>query len=168
MQHTFSERVDLSEVARETYFFAQNTNQNKRIEIRESIDDGHEIVGNRDQIRQILINIVINGMESMTEKLDSLPEEALLAVTLSLRKGERGSLISLRDEGMGMSPEAIERCLNPFFTTKRTGTGLGLTLSKQFAQDNNGELTITSQVGVYTEVQIEFRRDEHETENSDR
>lgn len=163
-----SERVDLSEVARETYFFAQNTNQNKRIEIRESIDDGHEIVGNRDQIRQILINIVINGMESMTEKLDSLPEDALLTLTLSLRKGERGSLISIRDEGMGMSPEAIERCLNPFFTTKRTGTGLGLTLSKQFAQDNNGELTITSQVGVYTEVQIEFRRDEHETENSDR
>ncbi|MBE6970650.1 MAG: transporter substrate-binding domain-containing protein [Ruminococcaceae bacterium] len=162
------ELVDLSEVAREIYFFAQNSNQNKRIVIQESIDDGHEIVGNRDQIRQILINIVINGMESMAEKLSGLPEDALLTLTLSLRKGGRGSLISIRDEGMGMSPEAIEQCLNPFFTTKRTGTGLGLTLSKQFAQDNNGELTITSKVGVYTEVQIEFGRDEHETENSDR
>ena len=161
------DRVDLAQVVRETYFFAQNSNQNKRIIVREAIEDGHEIVGNRDQIRQILINIVINGMESMAEKLAALPEDTLLTLTLSLRKGQHGSLITIRDEGMGMSPEAIEQCLNPFFTTKRTGTGLGLTLSKQFAQDNNGELTIHSQVGVYTEVQIEFGRDEHEAENSD-
>ena len=163
------EALDLSEVVRETYFFAQTTNQNKNIFIVDEIETGHRIIGNRDQIKQILINIVINGMESMDKKLASLPEGTALPLTIALRSGERGSsIITIRDEGEGMSPEAIAQCMDPFFTTKRTGTGLGLTLSKQFARENNGELTITSQVGVYTEIQIEFGGRVNETENTDR
>ena len=163
------ELLDLSEVARETYFFAQTSNQNKSILICEDIESGHRIMGNRDQIKQILINIVINGRESMDEKLATLPEGSELSLTIALRSGTGGSsIISVRDEGCGMSPEAIEQCMNPFFTTKRTGTGLGLTLSKQFARENNGELTIRSELGVYTEIQIEFGGSVNEAENTDR
>ena len=53
--------------------------------------------------------------------------------------------------------------MDPFFTTKQTGTGLGLTLCKQYARENNGRLQITSEVGQYTEIQITFRRENHET-----
>jgi len=52
--------------------------------------------------------------------------------------------------------------MDPFSTTKRTGTGLGLTLCKQYARENNGRLQITSEVGQYTEIQITFRREKHE------
>ena len=162
------ERVDLTAVAQEVAFFAQSSNQNKRIHIVSQIEDGQWIMGNRDQIKQILINIVINGKESMDEKLAALPEDAQLELRISLKKSEKGSLVAIRDEGTGMSAEAIEQCMNPFFTTKRTGTGLGLTLSKQFAQDNNGELTISSEVGSYTEIRIEFGRIDDEAENTDR
>ena len=132
------------------------------------IADGQWILGNRDQIKQILINIVINGKESMEEKLATLPGDAELTLQIALRESKDGSVVTVRDEGMGMSAEAVEQCMNPFFTTKRTGTGLGLTLSRQFAKENNGEMTITSEVGVYTQIQIEFRRDQHEGENTDR
>ena len=162
------EPLDLTEVVRESCLFAQTANQNKSIVIEESIEDGHRIVGNRDQIKQILINIVINGMESMDEKLATLPDGSVLTLSISLRSGAGGSIVAVRDEGMGMSPEAIEQCMNPFFTTKRTGTGLGLTLSKQFAKDNDGELTISSRLGAYTEIQIEFGGRENEAENTDR
>ena len=162
------ERVDLTAVAQEVAFFAQSSNQNKRIHMESQIADGQWILGNRDQIKQILINIVINGKESMEEKLATLPGDAELTLQIALRESKDGSVVTVRDEGMGMSAEAVEQCMNPFFTTKRTGTGLGLTLSRQFAKENNGEMTITSEVGVYTQIQIEFRRDQHEGENTDR
>ena len=161
------ERVCLSEVVQEVAFFAESSNQNKRIRVCADIEPGHEIMGNRDQIKQILINTVINGRETMEEKLSTLPGDAQLELRIGLKKSETGSLVTIRDEGMGMSAEAIEQCMNPFFTTKRTGTGLGLTLSKQFAQDNNGELTISSEVGSHTEIQIEFGRIDDEAENID-
>lgn len=162
------ERVDLTAVAQEVAFFAQSSNQNRRIHIVSRIEENQWIMGNRDQIKQILINIVINGKESMSEKLTTLPADAELTLQISLWGSENGSVITVRDEGMGMSAEAVERCMTPFFTTKRTGTGLGLTLSRQFAKENNGELTITSEVGAYTQIRIEFRRESYEIQNTDR
>ena len=162
------ERVDLTEVVQEVAFFAQSSNQNKRIHIASRIEGGQWIMGNRDQIKQILINIVINGKESMNEKLAGLPDDTELTLEIALQGNESGAVVAVRDEGMGMSAEAVEQCMNPFFTTKRTGTGLGLTLSRQFARENNGELTITSEEGVYTRIQIEFRREQNESEDTDR
>ena len=162
------ERVDLTAVAQEVAFFAESGNQNKRIRIISQIEDGQWIMGNRDQIKQILINIVINGKESMEEKLAAQPDNGELMLQISLCHSENGSVILIRDEGMGMSAEAVEQSMNPFFTTKKTGTGLGLTLSRQFAKENNGELTITSEVGEYTQIRIEFRREQHEGEDIDR
>ena len=116
-------------------------------------------MANRDQIKQVLINIILNGMESMREKLADAPERQL-KLTIMLT-GENGvSRITIRDEGMGMTQQAIERCMDAFFTTKRAGTGLGLTLSKQYVQENNGQLTISSQPGEFTEICITFRRED--------
>ena len=109
-----------------------------------------------------MINIIINGLESMKEKLSVCSPAGKLCLHISLQEINNCSQISIRDEGMGMSQEAIERCMDPFFTTKRTGTGLGLTLCKQYARENNGRLRITSEVGQYTEIQITFRREKHE------
>lgn len=161
------ERVDLTAVAQDAVFFVQSSNQNKRIHIESQIADGQWIMGNRDQIKQILINILINGKESMEEKLAALPGDAELSLQIALWGNKDGSVVTVRDEGMGMSAEAVEQCMNPFFTTKKTGTGLGLTLSRQFAKENNGELTITSEAGVYTQIQIEFRRESRESEDTD-
>jgi len=155
----------LSELVRETVFFAKNLDQSARIEVHETIEDGHIVVGIRDQIKQILINIIANGMESMREKLCLTPEKKPLLLNISLSGDAYCSLISIRDEGMGMSREAIERCMDPFFTTKQTGTGLGLTLSKQYVKGNNGQMQIASEVGLYTEIQISFRREFHENQN---
>ena len=155
--------IDLSALVWETVFFARNMSPAKQVEISCEIEDGHRIYGIQDQIKQIMINIIINGMESMKEKLSVCAPAGKLFLHISLRETDNCSQISIRDEGMGMSREAIERCMDPFFTTKQTGTGLGLTLCKQYARENNGRLQITSEVGQYTEIQITFRRENHET-----
>jgi len=154
--------IDLSALVWETVFFARNMSPAKQVEISCEIEGGHMIYGIQDQIKQILINIIINGMESMKEKLAVCSPDRDLFLHISLREMDNCSCITVRDEGVGMSQEAIERCMDPFFTTKRTGTGLGLTLCKQYARENNGRLQITSEVGQYTEIQITFRREKHE------
>jgi len=155
-------QIDLSALVWETVFLARNMSPAKQVEISCEIEDGHTIYGIQDQIKQILINIIINGLESMKEKLAVCSPAGELFLHISLHETDNCSRISIRDEGMGMSREAIERCMDPFFTTKRTGTGLGLTLCKQYARENNGRLQITSEVGQYTEIQIIFRRENHE------
>lgn len=153
------EGIDLSALVQETAFFAENSNATRQISVESTIAEGHRIMANRDQIKQVLINIILNGMESMREKLADAPERQL-KLTIMLT-GENGvSRITIRDEGMGMTQQAIERCMDAFFTTKRAGTGLGLTLSKQYVQENSGQLTISSQPGEFTEICITFRRED--------
>lgn len=151
--------VDLSTLVWETVFFAKNTNQIRQITVTDDIEPGHCITANRDQIKQVLINITMNGIESMREKLAGSPEKAPLTLAISLNGDDTNSVISIRDQGMGMTENAIARCVDPFFTTKKAGTGLGLTLSKQYVQDNNGQLDIISEAGHYTEIRITFRRE---------
>ena len=153
------ERVDLSALLQECVFFAEGANRCRQISVEAEIAPGHYIYGSRDQIKQVVINIILNGMESMREKVEKQPEAGQLFLRITLTGEERCSAILIRDEGMGMSEQAIERCMDPFFTTKRAGTGLGLTLSKQYVQENNGHLLIRSQVGQYTEIRITFRRE---------
>lgn len=152
-------QVDLSTLVWETVFFARNSNQIRQISVTDDIEPGHCIIANRDQIKQVLINITMNGIESMREKLTSSPEKAPLTLAISLHGENASSVISIRDQGMGMTENAIARCVDPFFTTKKAGTGLGLTLSKQYVQDNNGQLDIISEAGHYTEIRITFRRE---------
>ena len=152
-------QVDLSTLVRETVFFVRNSNQIRQITVTDDIEPGHFITANRDQIKQVLINITMNGIESMREKLSASPEKTPLTLAISLNGDDTSSVISIRDQGMGMTEKAITRCMDPFFTTKKTGTGLGLTLSKQYVQDNNGRLEIVSEVGEYTEILITFRKE---------
>ena len=149
--------LDLSALVNETCFFAENTNHSEKIRIERRVEPGHHIIANRDQIKQVLINIVLNGLESMKEKITVRPDQEL-TLTISLFGAKENCIISIRDEGMGMTRQAIERCMDPFFTTKKAGTGLGLTLSNQYILDNNGRLEIRSEPGVYTEMLISFRR----------
>lgn len=160
------ERIDLSTLMWDVVFFAENTIGKKKIRLHTSIAPRQLIWGNQDQIKQVMINIIMNGVESMRDKIKRNPAIPFLTLNISLLDAGEISIIRIRDEGMGMSPEAISHCMDPFFTTKKNGTGLGLTLSKQYTQENNGTLTIRSEREKYTEISITFGRKKYATENS--
>lgn len=95
------------------------------------------------QIEQVLINLLKNAHES-----GSPPEEVEVGVAVR----ERGTQLCVRDRGAGMTPEQVERATDPFFTTKRSGSGLGLYLCKEIVLAHGGELTFANRAGGGTTV----------------
>ena len=118
------------------------------------------VYGNKDQLRQALINLLINSIESVEAKLSAggAPAEGLRVCVSGFRRA--GSVVvEVYDEGIGMSESAVQKCTEPFFTTKKTGTGMGLALAKQFVQENAGQFEIESTPGAHTAIRMIFEED---------
>ena len=90
------------------------------------------------QLRQLLLNLVRNAREAMP---------AGGALHLSTRGGEGAVLVQVRDTGHGIPPDRLQRIFDPFFTTKERGTGLGLAMAQEIAQEHGGLLACESQSG---------------------
>lgn len=101
-----------------------------------------EIEGEEHQIKQVFINLLKNSIEAMDNKGEIL---------LSIKEYKRNSVkIELQDTGNGISPEDVERIFEPFYTTKPTGTGLGLLISEKIIREHGGTLSIRSEAGIGT------------------
>ncbi len=97
-----------------------------------------EIFADEKQITQILINLSKNAIQSMEGK-----KEGILTFTSGINTDE-GKYIAIKDNGPGIPQEIIDQIFVPFFTTKRDGTGIGLSLSKKIMQLHGGNLTLQS------------------------
>lgn len=131
----------------------------KKWSIRYSMDLESDLFvqAHRDRLKQSLLNIIMNSLESMEERLTARPQETL-GLTIRAFAEEEYVTILVWDEGMGMSEQAIRDCLDPFYTTKERGTGLGLTLVRQYLDENGGKLSIDSREGEFTQVTLQMRR----------
>jgi len=85
-----------------------------------------------DLLRQLLLNLIINAIQSMENGGE-------VAVSAGVRSGKM--CLSVSDEGVGISPENREKIFDPFFTTKESGTGLGLSVAHQIVEQHGGVLT---------------------------
>jgi signal transduction histidine kinase len=105
----------------------------------------------RTQIESALLNVVDNAV-------DASPAGAAVAIEAVLREQESRPGVEVRvgDRGPGMEPDVLSRVFDPFFTTKPEGqgTGLGLPLAREFAEDHEGRLYIESQPGRGTTVRL--------------
>jgi two-component system nitrogen regulation sensor histidine kinase NtrY len=95
------------------------------------------------QIQQVLINLVKNASEAFSNQTNRL-------ITLTAYQTDNVTIIDVADNGDGIEPEAIENIFIPFYTTKKTGSGIGLSLSRQILQQHNGQLNVSSEVGKGT------------------
>ncbi len=107
------------------------------------------LYGDEAEIREALMNLVINAV-------DAMPAGGRLTIA-TRRHGPAGLAVEVRDTGAGMSPEVRERCLEPFFTTKgELGTGLGLAMVHGTARRHDAVLEIESEPGAGTTVRLGF------------
>ena len=120
------------------------------------LEAGHDLppaLGNAQQIEQVMINLIMNALQS----LGGLDRAIRLHTSLA-QDGER-ILITVADEGEGMSVEVMERLMDPFFTTKGDsgGTGLGLSISASILRKNQGAISFVSAPGEGTTAKVELR-----------
>lgn len=147
---TLHERApfELHAVLSELKTLLGNTTRN-RVEIVEDFFGGPLwVFGDAGGISNVFMNLCINS-------IDAMPSGG--TITLATRVLQDGDVeISVRDTGEGMSPEVLERALEPFFTTKEVGkgTGLGLSMSRGVVKAHGGDLEISSEPGRGTVVRI--------------
>ncbi|HHT7236337.1 MULTISPECIES: ATP-binding protein [Bacillus] len=104
------------------------------------------INGDDKQLKQVLLNIIKNGIESM-------PEGGDIQIHAYEKAGEN-LCISVEDQGFGIENEKIEKIGKAFYTTKENGTGLGLMITYKIIEEHQGSIAIQSSMGVGTKVEI--------------
>ena len=109
-----------------------------------------KIFADKHMIEQVLINLIKNAIQAFDEQDDK-------HIALSAYTNEKGrAVIRVKDNGPGIDPEALDKIFIPFYSTKKTGSGIGLSLSRQIMRRHEGSITVKSTVGEGTEFFLRF------------
>lgn len=107
-------------------------------------------LADKNMIEQVLINLIKNAIQAFEDQPDK-------KIELAAYTSEKGRpIISVRDNGTGIDPEALEKIFIPFYSTKKTGSGIGLSLSRQIMRVHEGRITVKSALGEGTEFLLRF------------
>lgn len=108
------------------------------------------VMADKMLVEQVLINLIKNAIQAFGEKTDR-------QIVMTAYQNETGNvLISVKDNGTGIEPEALEKIFIPFFSTKKTGSGIGLSLSRQIMRQHEGNISVKSVLGEGTEFILRF------------
>lgn len=148
---------DMNEIVSSCLYFIDVKAQSRQIKIeKELANELPRVMLDRQQIKQVLLNLLLNAMDAMADK-----GGALRVRTHRLSKpGEQVWVqIEVEDTGEGIAPENLEHIFDPFFTTKHEsaeheGTGLGLTIAHQIIQEHHGDIHVESTLGLGTTFYI--------------
>ncbi|HVF55776.1 MAG TPA: ATP-binding protein [Pyrinomonadaceae bacterium] len=114
----------------------------------EQAQDVPSVRGDRESLRSLFTNLIINGMQAMEG------EGGRLTVRLSSENGH--ARVEVADTGRGIAAENISKIFEPYFSTKETGTGLGLAIVKKAVDEHNGHISVESRQGEGTTFTIEL------------
>jgi signal transduction histidine kinase len=135
---------DLSALVEETLLMTKFQIRESRSELRLRLPTGGVfVVADPAKMKQVVINLILNALQAMEDT-----KEPVLTVTVS--RGPAGAVMTIADNGTGISPECLGRIFDPFFTTKGPdrGTGLGLSICYSVVRQFHGEITVESQLGA--------------------
>jgi len=132
------ELVDVNEAIREMFVLLRSEATRYNITVRMELDaDLPRIMGDRVQLQQVLMNLIVNSIDAMKE-VDGARQ---LAVK-SQRTQKEEVLVSVSDTGVGLPPQQADQIFNAFFTTKPHGTGMGLRISRSIVESHGGRLWV--------------------------
>ncbi len=141
------ESKDIDSIMEHVIALAQTEANMNNIEIRYEIETGLPLIRcEENQLKQVFINILKNGIEAM-------PSGGSITIVIT-RKDDGHLLIRFIDEGNGIPEEILSKLGEPFYTTKDKGTGLGLMVSYKIIENHNGTIKIVSEIDKGTIVEI--------------
>ena len=138
-------RAELKETVARTLQLARQQTGNKKVDFSIQIPSNLPfLLADSEQLHQVLLNLVLNGIQS----IDTEGKISIEAVARPADASNRPGTIELAisDTGVGIPPEHLDRIFRPFYTTKRGGTGLGLSLCRRIISQHGGTLTVESKM----------------------
>jgi PAS domain S-box-containing protein len=135
--------VDVSEIIQEMVVLLRSEASRHSVSIlTELSEDLPRVVADRVQLQQVLMNLMLNGIEAMQDTKGGGQ------LTIRSLRGESGQLlVSVSDTGTGLPPDQADQIFNAFFSTKAQGTGMGLSISRSIIESHGGRLWATSNSG---------------------
>jgi C4-dicarboxylate-specific signal transduction histidine kinase len=133
------ELVDINEIIREMTVLLRSEAVRHAVSVRSELaTDLPHVMGDRVQLQQVTMNLMINGIDAMKDVAGTRE----LAI-LSQRAENERVMISVSDTGVGLPPQQADRIFDPFFTTKHHGIGMGLSISRSIVDAHDGRLWAT-------------------------
>lgn len=127
------EKIELSELVESCLQIMQPLFKNSKISINNSINFKRWILIDKNQIEQVLINLLTNSMYALEDR-------EIKEISISAELKEKRVYLIITDTGIGVDPEIEDKIFLPFFTTRKDGAGIGLTLSKNIIEAHGGYL----------------------------
>jgi C4-dicarboxylate-specific signal transduction histidine kinase len=143
--------VNIPQLVNEVLVLVQRELETHRISLHNDVSDGlPEVMAERVQLQQAILNLVINAIEAMGSETGR--ERNL---TIASRVDETANvIITVKDTGSGIDPAQLERIFDPFFTTKSNGMGLGLSICRSIIEAHGGKLWASPRSTVGTEFHL--------------
>ena len=139
--------MDLDSLITDTINSLNPIFKEKSIKVTYKYDDELYIEGDYKRLKQVLINILKNSTEAITTNGQ---------ITITLKKLKNNINLVIKDNGVGISKEDLDKIGDLFYTSKEKGCGIGVALSKEIINQHNGTITYTSKLDNYTKVTIKL------------
>jgi C4-dicarboxylate-specific signal transduction histidine kinase len=136
--------LDLNEVVIESITLVQHALSSQNVAlVLDLTPELPSVLGDRVQLQQVIINLIINAVEAMQAITDRTAE----LVIRSWQDSSSNVLVAFKDCGIGIAPEDAVHLFNPFFTTKPNGLGMGLSICRSIVEAHGGRMSISGNVG---------------------
>jgi C4-dicarboxylate-specific signal transduction histidine kinase len=131
------DRFDLNEAINEVIGMVQSSIDRNRVSVQTRFKDGSiPVRGDRVQLQQVVLNLILNAVEAM-----SSVEKGTRKLSISTEEEQTGGVrVMVSDSGPGIDPAHLERIFNPFYTTKTSGIGMGLSICRSIIDAHEGRL----------------------------
>lgn len=137
-------KIDFNDLVREAIHFLSALAVARKVKLSRSIlPNALPIVGDRIQLQQAILNLVINAIDAMSE---TVGENRI--VSLRTSRFENFAELSISDRGLGIPADKLKEVFQPFFTTKAEGMGMGLPIARTIVEAHNGEILAANELGA--------------------
>ncbi|MCA9882201.1 MAG: response regulator [Anaerolineaceae bacterium] len=143
------EVVNINDALQNVFALSRKFLEHEKIDIDVRVDPSIYVHGNRDQLEQVFLNLLLNSKAAM-------PDGG--SVKISSQVTDREIRIDFADTGTGIPPEMIDNIFEPFVTSKEDGTGLGLFISYEVVTNHNGQIDVKSELGKGTVMSVRLPR----------
>jgi signal transduction histidine kinase len=134
---TTTESIDLNEATQEVLALSRSELQRGQVIVQTQLaDDLPPVIGDRVQLQQVILNLLLNASDAMSN-IDDRPRQ----MTIKTERIEDDHIrLNVQDTGVGLRPEIMNHLFDAFFTTKSTGMGIGLSISRSIIEGHHGQI----------------------------